>query len=107
MRAGGPGVGKARLSGELLARKRGRVVALTARGHRLGVTAPFDLWVEALEGHLRRADSAQIVRLCGGFLDALAGLLGSVAAGRGAAPLGAPPPLRARHGLARLVGGLA
>src|SRR6266571_397092 len=61
---GDPGVGKTRLSGELLARNRGGVVALSARAHRLGGTAAYDLWDEALERHLRRIRPAEISRLC-------------------------------------------
>src|SRR5205814_4535906 len=58
--AGDPGVGKTRLTTELLARARPDVVALTARAYPLGATASLGLWVEALYGYLRSLDPEDV-----------------------------------------------
>ncbi|HSH58448.1 MAG TPA: ATP-binding protein, partial [Acidimicrobiales bacterium] len=76
---GEPGVGKTRLTGELLRRARRRAIVLSARGYPLGASVPLAPWAEALERHLRGLESADVRRLAGGFLDDLAGLLHSVA----------------------------
>lgn len=104
---GEPGVGKTRLAGEILARHRATVLGLSARAHPLGGTTSFGLWAEALEGHLRALDPAQVSNLCGGFVDDLGALLRSAAAARGTAPPGEPPRARLLEGLALLVDRLA
>lgn len=102
-----PGVGKTRLAAELLARHRRGSIGLSARAYPLGATASFGVWAEALEGHLRALPGEAVARLCGGFLDDLAGILRSVAAVRGSAPGGEPSRPRLLEGLTVLVGGLA
>lgn len=104
---GDPGVGKTRLAAELLGHPGGEVLALSARAYPFGQTASFGLWSEAFERHLRRLPVHDVVELCGGFLDDLAGLLRSVAAARGAAPEGEAPLLRLMDGLAALLANLA
>ena len=98
-----PGVGKTRLAGEVLARNGEAAVGLSARAHPLGGTTSFGLWAEALEGHLRSLDPAEVSDLCGGFVDDLGGLLRSAAAVRGAAPAAEPPRARLLEGLAVLL----
>jgi predicted ATPase len=102
-----PGIGKTRLAREFLARQHGRVTGLSARAYPLGETAPFSVWSEALEGHLRLLGAAEVSALCGGFLDDLAGLIRSVAAVRGSAPEREPPRTRVLEGLAFLLAQLA
>lgn len=102
-----PGLGKTRLASELLARHRRSTIGLAARSFPLGGTAPFALWAEALEQHLRGLPSEEVSALCGGFLDDLAGLLRSVAAVRGSAPGHEPPRPRLLQALAVLVSNLA
>jgi DNA-binding CsgD family transcriptional regulator len=104
---GEPGVGKTRLAHELLAIHRGRGPALTARAYALGETVPFGLWAEALERHLRPLSPEQVVDLCSGFLDDLAGLVRTVAAVRGSAPERDAPRSRMLEGLAVVLGNLA
>jgi class 3 adenylate cyclase/DNA-binding CsgD family transcriptional regulator len=104
---GDPGVGKTRLAAELLAHPGGEVLVLSARAYPFGQTASFGLWSEAFERHLRHLSVHDVVELCGGFLDDLAGLLRSVAAARGAAPEGEAPLLRLMDGLAVLLANLA
>ena len=104
---GDAGMGKTRLAGELLDSTGDDVLALSARAYPFGQTASFGLWSEALERHLRGLAVHDVVELCGGFLDDLAGLLRSVAAARGAAPEGEAPLLRLMDGLAALVANLA
>ena len=50
-----PGLGKSRLTAELVSRHRRWTTGLVARGHPLGATASFGLWAEALE-HQGRQD---------------------------------------------------
>lgn len=104
---GEPGVGKSRLAAEILTRNRKRMVTLSARAYPLGGTTPFGLWAEALEGHLRSLSSEDVVRLCGGLLDDLAGLLRSVASVRGAVPEREPPRQRLLDALVVLMQNLA
>lgn len=94
---GDPGVGKTRLADELAAGA--TALALTARAYPLGDAAAFGVWVEALERCFRDMAPADIDRLCGGFLDDLAGLLRSVAAARGSVPDAQPSRLRLLDGL--------
>ncbi|HKY77427.1 MAG TPA: AAA family ATPase, partial [Acidimicrobiia bacterium] len=94
---GDPGVGKTRLADEVVFAARG--IALTARAYPLGDTAAFGLWAEALERCFRDMGPADVDRLCGGFLDDLAGLIRSVAAVRGSVPEGEPSRLRLVDGL--------
>ena len=96
---GEPGVGKSRLAGELVARRRGVVTALAARAHPLGATTAFGVWAEALERHLRSLPAEEVERLCAGFLDDVARLLRSVAAVRGRGPEHEPPRGRLLEGL--------
>lgn len=86
--------GKTRLAAELLAQPGGDPLVLSARAYPFGQTASFGLWSEAFERHLRRLSVNEVVELCGGFLDDMAGLARSVAAARGAAPEGEAPLLR-------------
>jgi DNA-binding CsgD family transcriptional regulator len=99
-------VGKTRLAGELLA-GHDDIVTLSARASPLGATDSFGLWAEAFERHLRALPAAEVSRLCGGFLDDLAGLLRSVAAVRGSAPGAEPPKSRLLEGLTVLLDQLA
>ncbi len=100
------GVGKTRLTGELLGRHAQECICLSARAHALGDTTSFGLWAEAFEGHLRSCDPAEVVELCGGLLDDVAGLLRSAAVARGGIP--DPEPSRAQliDGLAVLLNSL-
>ena len=102
---GEPGVGKTRLVRELLGIP--QQFGLLARAYPWGATTPFGMWAEALEGHLRGLTATQVVELCGGFLDDLAGLLRTVTAARGEAPRREPPRARLLQGIAALLGGLA
>jgi class 3 adenylate cyclase/DNA-binding CsgD family transcriptional regulator len=104
---GEAGVGKTRLAAELLAHVHAHAVTLSARAYSLGATASFGLWAEALEGHLRGLEPEEVVALCGGFLDDLAGLLHSVAAARGSVPDIEPPRLRLLEALAVVLSNLA
>jgi class 3 adenylate cyclase/tetratricopeptide (TPR) repeat protein len=104
---GDPGVGKTRLATEFLARRRGQVIGLSARGYPLGEPASFGLWSEALERYLRVVPAERVSQLCGGFVEDLAGLLSSVAAVRGSAPDREPPRARLLEALVVLVGNLA
>jgi class 3 adenylate cyclase len=89
--SGVPGLGKTRLSAEVVVRHED-VIALTARGHPMGETTAFGLWAEALDGYLRHLEAADVSAVCGGYLEDLASLLRSVAAVRGGPP--ADPPSR-------------
>lgn len=101
------GLGKTRLAGELLARHRRSTIGLSARSFPLGGTAPFALWAEALESHLRTLSAEEVGAICGGFTDDLAGLCRSVAAARGGAPSADVPRTRLLEGVAVAVGNLA
>jgi DNA-binding CsgD family transcriptional regulator len=103
---GDAGVGKTRLASELLTRHQDDVAGLSARAYPLGATAAFDLWAEALEGHLRSLPGPELSRLCRGLLDDLAGLLRSVAVLRGSAPDREAPRLRLLEAVADLLAGL-
>jgi DNA-binding CsgD family transcriptional regulator len=100
-------VGKTRLANELVLRHRDEVVGLLARAYPLGGTASFGLWSESLDRHLRAVAPHDILRLCGGFIDDLAGLLRSVAAVRGSVPQGDVPRHRLLEGLAVVFSNLA
>ncbi len=104
---GEPGVGKTRLAAELAARHGADSVVLSARAYPLGETAAFGLWAEALERQLAGLDAADIIDLCAGFLDDLAGLLHSVARARGSAPEREPPRLRLLDGIGAVLRSLA
>ncbi|MGH9267819.1 MAG: AAA family ATPase [Acidimicrobiales bacterium] len=101
------GLGKTRLATELLARHRRTTIALSARAFPLGGTAPFALWAEALESHLRTLPADEVVAVCGGFTDDLAGLCRSVAAAGDGAPGAEVPRTRLLEGVAVAVGNLA
>ncbi|MFL5952492.1 MAG: ATP-binding protein [Gaiellaceae bacterium] len=101
------GIGKTRLAREFLTRPRLRVTTLAARAYPLSETAAFGVWSEAIESHLHTLDAAEVSRLCGGFLDDLAGLIRSVAAVRGSVPDRDPPRIRVLEGLASLLASLA
>jgi tetratricopeptide (TPR) repeat protein len=101
------GIGKTRLAREFLARRRGRAITLLARAFRLGETASFGLWSEALEGHLRGLGADEVRELCGGFLNDLAAVVRSVAAVGGSSREAEPPRLRLLEGLAVLVANLS
>jgi predicted ATPase len=76
---GEPGVGKTRLSTDFLERCRGRVLTLRARGHFSGSATPFGLWAELLDSHLRHRPDDEVVRLCGGYVADLSGVLRAAA----------------------------
>ncbi len=103
---GDPGIGKTRLTNELLARHSKQVVPLTARAYPLGTTASLGLWVEALEGYLQTLDRAAITELCGPFAGDLAGLLPSVAAVSEEISVD-PPRVRLLGGLALLLANIS
>lgn len=102
-----PGIGKTRLTAELLARNRKRTIGLSARAYALGRMASFGLWAEALDRHLRDLPAEQVSSLCGGFLEDLAGLLRGVAAVHGSTPNHEVPRFRLFEALAVLVKNLA
>ncbi len=102
-----PGVGTTRLAGEILASHGQECICLSARAHPLGDTTSFGLWAEAFEGHLRSREPAEVVRLCGGLLDDLAGLLRSAAAAGGGIPEREPSRVQLIEGLAVLLTNLA
>jgi class 3 adenylate cyclase len=101
--SGDPGVGKTRLASEFLSRQDKAAPALLARAYPFSTTAAFGVWGDALDRHLRSLGPDDVSRLCGGFLDDLAGLLRSVARARGSAPDREPPRLRLLEGLAALL----
>jgi DNA-binding CsgD family transcriptional regulator len=101
------GVGKTRLATELLARHRRMGIGLSARAFPMGSTAPFALWAEALESHLRTLGPEEVGDICGGFTDDLAGLCRSVAAAHGGVPGGEAPRTRLLEGVAVAVRNLA
>jgi DNA-binding CsgD family transcriptional regulator/tetratricopeptide (TPR) repeat protein len=102
-----PGLGKSRLTAELVSRHRRWTTGLVARGHPLGATVSFGLWAEALEHHLSQLPPEAVRQLCGTRLDDLSGLLGSVAAVRGAPPEREAPRLRLLEGLTSLLRNLS
>jgi len=104
---GEPGVGKTRLAGELLARRKGQVTTLSARAFPLGSTTAFGVWADAFERHLRGLAPKEVGELCAGIADDLSGLLRSVAALRGSRPAQEPPRGRVLDALAVLMGNLA
>jgi tetratricopeptide (TPR) repeat protein len=103
---GEAGVGKSRLSRELLS-LRGRSTGLYARGHPLGASAAFGLWIEALAPALDALSDEEVADACGGPLDDLSSLFLRVATVRGSVPERDPPVPRLLQGLARLIGNLS
>lgn len=69
---GAAGVGKTRLISDLLDRHRSGVTVLAARSFRLGATASFGPWLEALDRHLHTRTGAEVERICGGSAEHLA-----------------------------------
>lgn len=104
---GDPGVGKSRLAAEFLYRHRNWTTSLAARAYPLGGTAPFGLWAEALERHLRGLPPNEVTDLAGAYVDDLSTLLRSVAAVRGAVDDREAPRIRILEGLAELAANLA
>ena len=104
--SGEAGVGKSRLSRELLARHP-EAAGMFARAHPLGVTAAFGVWAEAIDPLLRDRSDAQVTAACGGLLDDLASLFHRVAVIRGSLPDREPPLPRLLQGLAALLRNLA
>ncbi|MGH9037805.1 MAG: ATP-binding protein, partial [Acidimicrobiia bacterium] len=100
---GEPGVGKTRLTGELIAGPAEDLTALTARAYPLGATASLGLWVEALECHLRQLEPPEIRDLCGPYLDDLAALFGSLSPLRGERAGPEPSRVRILEGLVALL----
>jgi predicted ATPase len=88
---GEPGVGKTRLATHLLARSRGRFLTLSARGHLSGSATPFGLWAELFDSHLRHLPDDEVVRLCGGYVADLSGVLRATARLHGSWRLDVPP----------------
>ncbi|MGY1690089.1 ATP-binding protein [Geodermatophilus sp. SYSU D01105] len=103
---GEAGVGKSRLAAELVVR-RPDVVDLAARAFPLGSTAPFGLWTEALERHLRGLPAEDVARHCAGSEADLAPVLRSVAAATGARSAGAPSRARLMTALPAVLRSLA
>jgi predicted ATPase len=85
---GEPGVGKTRLATDLLERSRSRVITLRARGHLSGSAS---VWAELLDGHLRHRADDDVVRLCGGYVADLSGVLRAAARLHGSWRMGVPP----------------
>ena len=104
--SGEAGVGKSRLGRELLARHHD-AAGMFARAHRLGVTAAFGVWAEAIDPLLQGRSDAQVTAVCGGLLDDLASLFHRVAVIRGSLPDREPPLPRLLQGLAALLRSLA
>jgi DNA-binding CsgD family transcriptional regulator/tetratricopeptide (TPR) repeat protein len=104
--SGEAGVGKSRLSRELLTRYP-KAAGMFARAHPLGVTAAFGVWAEAIDPLLRDRSDAQVTAACGGLLDDLASLFHRVAVIRGSLPDREPPLPRLLQGLAALLRNLA
>jgi class 3 adenylate cyclase/DNA-binding CsgD family transcriptional regulator/tetratricopeptide (TPR) repeat protein len=100
---GEAGVGKTRLTSELVDRHRDDAIALTARAYPLGATASLGLWVEALERRLRSFREADVLELCGGHVDDLAALLPSVSAAAKGQSGGDRPRIRLLSALASLL----
>jgi DNA-binding CsgD family transcriptional regulator len=88
---GEPGVGKTRLATDLLARRRGRVLTLRARGHLSGSATPFGLWAELFDSYLRHRPDDEVVRLCSGYVTDLSGVLRAAARLHGSWRLDVPP----------------
>jgi predicted ATPase len=88
---GEPGVGKTRLATHLLARSRGRFLSLRARGHLSGSATPFGPWAELFDSHLRHLPDDEVVRLCGGYVADLSGVLRAAARLHGSWRLDVPP----------------
>lgn len=77
------GVGKTRLSGELLTLHADDAVVLQSRARPMGSGVAFGAWVEALDPLVQSMGDDEVAEACGGFLDDLAGLFHRVAALRG------------------------
>jgi DNA-binding CsgD family transcriptional regulator len=103
---GESGVGKTRLAAEFLRRHRARAVTLRTRGYRSGAAAAFGLWAELFDGHLRGRSRDEVTRLCGGFVEDLAGLLRTAAGVRGSWRSDVLP-MRIREALTVLLGNIA
>ena len=103
---GEPGVGKTRLATDLLERSRGRVITLRARGHLSGSASPFGLWAELLDSHLRHRADDDVVRLCGGYVADLSGVLRAAARLHGSWRM-AVPPTHIREALTVVLSNLA
>ena len=104
---GAAGVGKTTLAGELLARHRHDLLVLSARAHGFDEASPFGLWSRALDRHLRGLDAADVMELCGSYLDDLTGSLRSAAALRGSVSDSRPAPTRLLDGLTAILANLA
>ena len=104
--SGEAGVGKSRLGRELLVRHPD-AAGMFARAHRLGATAAFAVWTEAIEPLLRVRSDTQVAAACGGPLDDLASLFHRVAVIRGSVPDRDPPLPRLLQALAALLRNLA
>lgn len=101
---GDPGIGKTRLTVELIARQDADTLTLRARAYPLGSTSSLGLWVEALDGHLGQLTSDRRLELAGEYAGDLATLLPSLARG----PVDPTPArLPLLRGLAHVLTGLA
>ena len=70
---GEPGIGKTRLLGELAAQAAGSgCLVLCGRATEFERDAPYGLWLDALDPHLRALDDARLRRLAGDEAEALA-----------------------------------
>ncbi|MBO0683389.1 MAG: AAA family ATPase [Candidatus Dormibacteraeota bacterium] len=89
--AADPGMGKTHLVEHFLERRRRNLAALMARASPFSATAPFGVWVEAIEGYLRQLPAAAIEELAADRWEALSKLLPSVAAVHRDVPRDPPP----------------
>jgi DNA-binding CsgD family transcriptional regulator len=89
-----------------LARSRGRFLTLRARGHLSGSASPFGLWAELFDSHLRHRPDDEVVRLCGGYVADLSGVLRAAARLHGSWQLDVPPT-HVREALTVLLANLA
>ena len=64
---------------------------LRARGHLSGLASPFGLWAELFDSHLRQRPDDEVVRLCGGYVADLSGVLRAAARLHGSWRLDVPP----------------
>jgi predicted ATPase len=104
---GDPGLGKTRLVERFLERHRRSLVPLVGRASLFSGTAPFGIWVEAIERHLRQLPAGAVTQVCGDRAETLSWLLPSVAAAHGRPPPQPPSRTWLLDALSLLLGRLA